>query len=89
MEIFYAPNFIRNLNSLPLDLQEEAHQKIELFVNQKNHKMLRVHKLKGSLYGRYSFSVNYKTRIVFLYTNKSRGKKDVVLLSIGSHDIYR
>src|SRR3989344_7945409 len=49
-----------------------------------NYKQLKVHKLQGPLAGRHSFSVNYKTRIIFCYISK----KEVVLLAIGDHSIY-
>ena len=65
-------------------LQEETIEKIGLFKNQDNHRALRVHKLHGPLGGRYSFSINYKTRIVFEYVSKT----EIALLAIGDHDIY-
>ena len=84
MEIIYLPSFLRKFKAFDVRLQEEALEKIELFKNAKNHKQLKVHKLRGPLSGRYSFSVNYKTRIVFLYTSK----KDVAFLSVGDHAVY-
>jgi len=85
MKIVYLPSFIRQFKTLEKDLQEEAFEKIELFRNADNHKFLRVHKLKGRLAGRYSFSVNYKTRIVFSYISKD----EAAFLDIGDHDVYR
>jgi plasmid maintenance system killer protein len=72
------------MSSLDAALQEEAIEKIELLREPKNHQLLKVHKLHGHLAGRYSFSINYKTRIVFEYVSKT----EVALLSIGDHDIY-
>ena len=86
MELLYKASFIQELNSLEAGLQEEALEKIEAFKNPLNHKALRVHKLKGKLAMYYSFSVNYKYRIVFEWRGK--GKKTAVLLAIGDHDIY-
>lgn len=85
MEVAYTPNFVRMFKSLPPDTQEEAHEKIELFRNIANHARLKVHKLRGRLSGRYSFSVNYSTRIVFRY---SQSPKTALLLAIGSHEVY-
>ena len=86
MQVFYTAAFIRMLAKLPGALQEEALEKIELFRLEKNHTRLKVHKLTGALHGRWSFSVNYKTRIVFVY----RKSKPVSALchAIGDHDIY-
>lgn len=69
---------------LESSLQTEALEKIALFTDPHNHQQLRVHKLKGRLRGRYSFSVNYKIRIVFTYESK----KSVILVAIGDHDVY-
>jgi proteic killer suppression protein len=87
MEISYTPSFLRLFKSLPEALQDEAIEKIELFKEENNHKALKVHKLTGRLKGRYSFSVNYKTRIVFAYTSKK--PKEATLMAIGDHDVYK
>lgn len=84
MKILFKPTFVRQFNILEKALQEEVLEKIELFKNFKNHKQLKIHKLKGVLKGRYSFSVNYKTRIVFIYESK----KTAVFLAVGDHDVY-
>lgn len=83
--ISYTPSFVRHFNTLENDLQEEVLEKIELSKHPNNHKMLKVRKLTGPLKNRYSFSVNYRIRIVFIYLNK----EDALLLAIGTHDIYR
>lgn len=87
MEIAFAPSFIRALRSLPPELQEEALEKIDLFRDSKNHTQLKVHKLTGRLIGRYSFYVNFRTRIVFIF---SKQKKSTIafLLTIGDHSVY-
>ena len=85
MDIFYIPKFLRQLGTLDVELQKEALEKIELLKDPKNHKQLKVHKLKGPLAGRYSFSVNYRTRILFMYKNP----KAVILLVIGDHEVYK
>ncbi|MFA5000999.1 MAG: type II toxin-antitoxin system mRNA interferase toxin, RelE/StbE family [Candidatus Paceibacterota bacterium] len=82
----YAPIFVRQFKKLGENLKEEVWEKIEMFRDVSNHKTLRVHKLSGPFEGRYSFSVNYNFRIVFSYSNK---KKEVNLLAIGDHDVYK
>ena len=84
MNVAYTSVFVRQLKSLDSDLQSEALEQIELFKNQKNHKRLRVHKLHGSLKDRWSFSVNYRVRIVFRYHTKN----EAILLAIGTHEVY-
>lgn len=83
--ILFKPTFVRQLNKLESSLQTEVLEKINLFGDSANHKTLKVHKLHGELGQFYSFSVNYQFRIVFQYLNK----KEVVLMAIGDHDIYK
>jgi len=85
MEIAFAPQFRRQFKKLPKALQEEVLEKIELFRNIANHPALRVHKLKGELADRLSFSVNYRYRILFLW---EMPKKSAILLAVGDHAVY-
>ncbi len=85
MKIAYTPAFERQFHALDTALQEEALEKINLLKETINHRQLKVHKLHGPLRGRFSFSVNYKFRIVFAYLSKD----EVILFAIGDHDVYR
>lgn len=85
MIIRYKPSFVREFKKLPIELQEEALERIDLFKDAENHKKLKVHKLKGRLAGVYSFSVTYSHRIVFSYESKDA----IVFLAVGIHDIYK
>lgn len=85
LKIGYKSSFICLYNEAEVSLQEEIREKINLFKDKNNHKSLKVHKLHGSLKDRYSFSVNYKIRIVFRYLSKN----EVVLLAVGDHDLYK
>ncbi len=85
MEVYFKPAFVRQFKLLEAELQEEVVEKIEQLKKARNHKQLKVHKLKGRLAGRHSFSVNYKTRIVFDYVSKS----EAVLLAVGDHEVYK
>ena len=87
MKVKYSATFIRMYKKLADELKEEVKEKVSLFTDESNHTKLKVHKLKGRLEGRYSFSVNYKIRIVFIYTSKK--PKEATLLAIGDHDIYK
>lgn len=84
IKVHFKPTFIKKFKKLENNLQEEVLDKIELFKKIENHKQLKVHKLNGVLSGRYSFSVNYKFRIVFVYLSKT----EAVLLSVGDHEVY-
>lgn len=84
MKVAFTPSFLRQVKRVDKGLQNEVAEKIELFKNPQNHKMLRVHKLKGPFSGCYSFSVNYKIRIVFEYITQG----EVLFHAIGNHSIY-
>lgn len=85
MNIAYTPQFLRMFKKLERALQEEAVEKIELFANDPANAQLRAHKLNGKLKNRYSFSVNYQTRIVYTQLTKT----EVAFLAIGDHDVYK
>lgn len=84
MEVSYTRAFFKRLNKYDADLKELIFEKIEEFTQSENHTRLKVHKLHGKFSKFYSFSVNYKMRIVFEYISKD----EVALLTIGDHDIY-
>ncbi len=85
IKVFYTRAFLRQLKKLEDGLAVEVVEKIELFKNEKNHIMLKVHKLHGNLKDKYSFSVNYKVRIIFEYDSKSQ----IYIIAIDDHDIYK
>ena len=74
------------LKKLPKNLIDEVLEKIELFRDPENHEVLKVHKLSSRLKDRYSFSVNYKIRIIFTYLPIK--PQEVLLLAVGDHDVY-
>jgi mRNA-degrading endonuclease YafQ of YafQ-DinJ toxin-antitoxin module len=83
--ISITPNFQRQFSKQEEDLKEEILEKLELLKDKLNHQTLKVHKLKGKLSGRYSFSVNYRIRIIFNFLDKD----EIILLAVGDHDVYR
>jgi mRNA-degrading endonuclease RelE of RelBE toxin-antitoxin system len=85
MDIIFAPSFIRQFDKLEPSRQAEIEEKIALFRDKGNHEQLKVHKLKGRMIGKHSFSVNHKTRIVFSFISR----ESAVLFAIGNHDIYK
>ena len=72
IEIFFKPTFIKQVGRLEKELLDEVFEKRELFKKKINHKTLKVHKLHGKLSHCFSFSVNYKFRIVFKYESKNK-----------------
>lgn len=84
MKVLYTNRFLRDLKALPEDLRDEVSEKIERFKDRGNHKALKVHKLHGSLVGYYSFSVNFKYRVLFSYDSH----KDAILAAVDDHSMY-
>ena len=85
IKIVYAPIFVKKLNKLHKNIQDEVLDKVELFKNKDNHSVLKVHKLHGKFRNSFSFYINYKIRIIFEWGNDS----EVNFLSIGDHDLYK
>jgi len=84
MKILYKPTFIRQYGKLDTELKNEILEKLELFKNKDSHKSLNLHKLNGKLKDFYSFSINYKIRVVFILEND-----DAILLAVGDHSLYK
>lgn len=72
------------MNKLEKSLVDEVLYKIGILKNANDYTSLKIHKLHGRMNNNWSFSVNYKIRIVFEYESK----KEIVLLAIGDHDVY-
>ena len=85
MDVAFTPQFRRQFRKLPKKLQEEILEKIDLFSDISSHESLHVHKLKGKIEGRWSFSVNYRYRIVFTWETQN---KSAILLAVGDHAVY-
>lgn len=85
LSVHFKPSFLRQFKKLESALQDEAREKIKLLQTPQYHTQLRVHALKGPLVGYKSFSVNYRYRIIFKYIDT----KNIVLLAIGDHDVYK
>ncbi len=83
--IAYSPAFVKRFGDCDPALRDEIKEKIFLFRNRKDHPRLHVHKLHGRLKDRYSFSVNYRLRIIFRWLTKN----EVILLMLGDHGIYQ
>lgn len=84
MKIFYSPRFSRQYKKLPQEIRVKAREKEVIFRANPYDNLLKTHKLNGKLADFWSFSVDYKIRIIFEFQ-----EKDVVIFhDIGDHDIY-
>lgn len=85
MEVRYTKKFEREYKKISHDLKLKAKIQEKLFRKDPFDKILKTHKLFGDLTGFWSFSIDFKNRIIFEFIDK----KIVIFHSIGSHDIYR
>jgi len=84
-KIFYTSKFEKNFTRLPLRIKRLAARKQKIFQINPFDSSLVTHKLTGRLGRKYSFSVNYSYRIVFIFENED----EVTFLDIGTHSIYQ
>lgn len=82
--IKYKPRFLRESKKFSEQLMQDLERAIALFVKNPQDPSLRTHRLKGSLKDFYSFSMNYKYRIVFEWS----GKNTAILHMVGNHSVY-
>lgn len=83
MNISYTSRFLRSFKKLNPLIQEDSYKSIDLFKNKSNHPKLSLHKLKGKLSKKYSFSVNYSHRVILEISGD-----EAIFLDIGDHSMY-
>jgi addiction module RelE/StbE family toxin len=81
MRVVTSKKFDKQFKKLPQKVQMEFRKRIELFLMDRYHPMLGVHKLTGNLKNLWSFSVTGDIRVVF----DKVGTDNIVLVAIGSH----
>lgn len=86
MKLIWTKAFIRKYakwEKKHSNLSTKARERLSLFSVEPFHRSLRTHALVNELDGYWSFSINYKYRVVFSF---NEDKTEAVLLNIGSHD---
>lgn len=82
MIVQYSARFKHSFKKLDRQVQIIAWKKLETFKVDHFDPKLKVHKLQNTEY--YSFSVNYKVRIIFFIFHGM-----VILINIGDHSLYQ
>jgi addiction module RelE/StbE family toxin len=85
MRILYSSKFIKQYRRLPLKIKILFEEKEEIFRINQYDVTLKTHKLHGVFKGYYSFSVNYKYRVIFDY---GENNDTINFHQVGTHDIY-
>ena len=85
MKIYYSSKFAREYKKLPIKIKKTAENKEIIFRHNPFDSRLKTHRLTGKLKDFWSFSIDYKYRVVFEIIDE----KTVWFLDVGTHDIYR
>ncbi|MBU1292403.1 type II toxin-antitoxin system mRNA interferase toxin, RelE/StbE family [Patescibacteria group bacterium] len=85
MKIKYSPKFARDYKKLPNKIKNLIEENEKIFLKNPFDKKLKTHKLSGKLKGFWSFSIDYKYRIIFEFADKDT----IYLYSVGTHRIYQ
>ena len=80
-----TPHFQRAFRNLPSPIQTLATKKDQFFRANAFDARLKTHALKGRLNGLWSYSVDYRHRVLFEFLTNH----EVLYHDIGPHDVYR
>ena len=85
MKIFYTKKFEREYKKLSKEIKLKVEARESIFRRNPYDPTLKTHKLSGELKDFWSFSVDFKYRIVFEFIEDG----NIFFHSVGDHDIYR
>lgn len=83
-EVHFGNNFKKLIKKFP-SKKEKINICINKFITNPFEPSLKTHKLSGKLEGIWSFSIDTHLRITF----KFQSTKEILLLDIGTHEIYK
>lgn len=80
MQLRYSSKFKRQYKKLPVKIRKQFIERVDLFLNDSQNSILRIHKLSGNFQGCWSINITGDIRAVFdKYDNY------ILFVSIGSH----
>lgn len=85
MRIFYSSKFAREYKKLPVDIKKVAEKREGIFRQNPFNPKLKTHRLTGKLKEFWSFSIDFKHRIIFEIVDENT----IWFHSVGTHDIYK
>ncbi|MBI4085823.1 MAG: type II toxin-antitoxin system mRNA interferase toxin, RelE/StbE family [Candidatus Liptonbacteria bacterium] len=85
MDIIYTSKFAREYKKLPKAVKPLAEKREGIFRKNPFEPTLDTHKLHGRLKDFWSFSIGFKYRIIFEFSEKNIAH----FHSVGDHDIYQ
>jgi addiction module RelE/StbE family toxin len=84
VEIEYSPKFAQMYKKLPKKVKAAAEKKEKIFRKDPFDPQLSTHRLGGKLKDYWSFSIDYRYRIIFSF----EGKNLVRFYAVGTREIY-
>lgn len=81
MRVITSPTFIKQFKKLPVKVRQQFKVRLELWLEDSGHPVLRVHSLKGNLQGYWSMNITGDYRVLYYFIND----EEVVLALIGTH----
>jgi addiction module RelE/StbE family toxin len=80
-QIIVHKQFVKQFRKLPSSVQKAFQSRRDLFLEDPDNSLLKIHSLHGSLAGHKSFNVNADMRVVF----KEIDEDTCMFVAIGSH----
>lgn len=84
-KIEYSSKYIHSFKKLPGSIQQKARQKEIVFRRAPFNPQLKTHKLHGRFRDYWSYSVDFKYRVIFSFPNSDKA----LFFDIGLHPIYQ
>lgn len=81
MHIQYTPDFKKQYKKLQKKFQEQFDARLNLFLEDPTHPLLRVHPLKGTIAGYWSMNVSGDLRAIY----RMDGDDIIIFAIIGTH----
>ena len=83
--VSYSSHFERTFQRLPLEVKIMATKREAIFRRDCFDPRLKTHKLSGGLAGQWSFSIQYRYRVLFRFLNADHA----YFMDAGDHSIYQ
>ena len=81
MLITKSKKFVKQYKKLPVKIQKQFTDRLKLYLEDDNSRLLNVHSLQGQYKGLWSFNVSSDTRVIFDISEENV----TILVAIGSH----
>lgn len=85
MKIFYTKKFEREYKKINIEIKKRFELTEKTFRKNPFDKKLKTHKLSGDLSDFWSYSLDFKNRVIFEILKED----EIIFHSIGNHDIYK